>query len=74
MLALPDVFDLFMDEFPSLRGRGFPFACILACSFECLLFRHETSFVYTGTATGCLAIWLPDLPGEVGTSSASSEV
>jgi hypothetical protein len=71
MLALPDMFDLFMDEFPSLRGRGFPFACILASSFDCFLFRHETSFgLYSNGMYSNLA---SRSPGRIGTSSAISK-
>jgi hypothetical protein len=45
VLAFPDVFDLFVNEFSSLCGRRFTLLCVLLCSFDRLFFRHIASFV-----------------------------
>jgi hypothetical protein len=41
MLTLPDMLDLFVNEFSRLRGRRFPFACIFARPLDRFLFRHS---------------------------------
>lgn len=46
MLPFADVMNLLTDEFTSLCRWRLAFPCILSCSFDGLLFRHEFLVVF----------------------------